>query len=196
MPNISGKIGWGGAGRFRFATAHGAACPTPFLKFVSRAGAGGILPADTKVPFLLSFDNRLLVTGVFSNYFIVTGKAGAHAATSFGEQDMATIDYPLIFHRTSAYYHTACFYFGMDVTGILYKKFGYLIDADLFLTRDPDGSFALESKGLILWRKSRKLSLCLGYKIIYGSYPFGRQLDVIPFYNLPVPLIDVQFGFN
>ena len=61
---------------------------------------------------------------------------------------------------------------------------------DWFDCPDGENDSAFEHKGLVIWNKSNRVQLCIGYKACYGEYPFGTQ------WHLLAPLLDVQWGWG
>ncbi|OGJ94190.1 MAG: hypothetical protein A2487_07600 [Candidatus Raymondbacteria bacterium RifOxyC12_full_50_8] len=196
MPNLGLKKAWPDKGRLLLASEHSITCPTPLLRTLARDGAGGLLPSDAVVPVILTVKNQALVTKEWNNGFSLTGKAGIVLAARFGDMNMPTIDYANIFPRTAVYHSGYIVNAGVDFNGVIRGPFAFLLDADLFLTGLDDGAYAIEHKGLFIWNKSHRFRTCAGYKVIFGEYPFGTQLDVMPFYPLPVPVFDLQWGFR
>jgi hypothetical protein len=68
------------------------------------------------------------------------------------------------------------------------ERWSYVIDYDMFLMPGGRGRFAFEQKGLLVWSKSKKFRLLVGYKLIAGEYPFGSQAHLLP-------ALDLQFGW-
>ncbi len=63
------------------------------------------------------------------------------------------------------------------------------MEADLLYYLASD-EMAFEHKGLLLWNKSQRFQLCLGYKLTFGEYPFGTQ------WHLLGPLVDLQWAWQ
>lgn len=187
FPNLAIKKVWEDPCCFRFATRHSINYPTHFLKTISRSGTGGILPVLTKVPQLFVFTNHLLFSKSMANEHTVSTKLGFTVALSSGEIDMTTIDLPIVFPRTFVYQNGLSFNLGIDFDGHLYRSFNYAIDADFFILGDDVTSYAFEHKAMLTWIRSERFNILLGYKLIYGEYPYGTDVNILP-------LIDVQFG--
>ena len=195
FPNISLKKAWTTRRGLLFATQHEITCPTPLLRTLARPGAGGIVPENSEIPFMLAFSQQGLMTKKWNDRFAATFKAGFRLVARFGELDMPTIDYPIVYPRTAAYHSGFGVNAGADAAGALRGRLGYHADVDFFLTGLDEGGWALEHKALLVWKKSRRFSLCLGYQLSVGAYPFGNELFIMPFYPIPAPLFDLQWGF-
>lgn len=191
MPNISVKWSQGGTAGFTFATRHSLTYPTPLLRIVSREGTGGLISPEFEIPHMVEFYNELLVSRVITGLHMITGKVGFSLAAKSDELDpRALIDYPLAYHRMAVYLHGYGMRFGIDFQGPISGDFYYVIDGDYQVIPGVDYNKAFESKGMIHWRFSDYSELCIGYKLIYGEYPYGNE------WNLFLPAIDYQFAFD
>jgi hypothetical protein len=191
MPNIDLKKAWPGFWGVKFATLHGLTYPTLLLNLISKKGTGGILPADTEVPQILAVHNKFLLTKTASDWLVLTLKGGASFALTGGGGNLPTIDLPIVFPRTSAYYHHASFILGLDAGGVLYKRFEYLADMDHFILLDEKEPYIFEHKTMILWKKSKRFLICAGYKLVYPAYPYVKEKEA-----RLMPLVDVQWGIR
>ena len=192
MPNFDVTWAHGQRGEFAIASRYGVTYPTPLLRLIAKEGIGGMISPEFDIPHIFSFQNELLATTPVFGKHLFTAKIGVNFALLTKELDSrTTIDLPLIFTRTSVYYNDFGLNLGADMQGPLFKRFDYLVDADIFYhpTADADVNFALEHKGLITWKKSARFRLCLGYLLSYGKYPFGEQWHLLP-------LFDLQWAWN
>jgi hypothetical protein len=100
----------------------------------------------------------------------------------------ATVDLPIIYPRLSVYYNGILIKIGGEYFRQVKERWSYVIDYDMFLMPGGRGRFAFEQKGLLVWSKSKKFRLLVGYKLIAGEYPFGSQAHLLP-------ALDLQFGW-
>ncbi len=191
IPNITVKKFWKYYYGIDFASKHSLIIPTPLLNIIAREGAGGILPANSKIPFILVLNNQVISTYAFSPNLELTGKLGLSLAIVSGRKDFPTIDLPLVYNRTSVYHENNLFNCGLDLRGILYKNIDFLIDYDHFFLPKDYADFCVEHKGLFIWKINRKFALSAGYKLVYSDYPSKKQRNTDVF-----PLIDFQMGFK
>ena len=191
IPNITAKKFWINYYGIDFASKHSLIFPTPLLNTIAREGAGGILPANSKIPFILVLNNQILSTYEFLPDFELTIKLGLSQAIVSGRKDFPTIDLPLVYNRTSVYHENNLFNCGIDLRGILYKNIDFLIDYDHFFLPRDYADFCVEHKGLLIWKINRKFALSAGYKLVYSDYPSKLQRNTDVF-----PLIDFQMGFK
>jgi hypothetical protein len=189
MPNWAVKTSVFDAGEWSAAVSHGVHYPTPLLRLLSREGTGGVLPSDAKVPHIIGWNAELLATYNFSPEQMATGRFGVLLAARFGESDWPTLDIPIVFPRTAAYHNTATFVGGLDFDGQIVDGLWYLVDVDLFLMPWDQGLYALEHCLMINWRVTGGFALHLGYKMVFGEYPFGTQFQILP-------LLDLQLAWD
>jgi len=195
MPNVTLKKVWSGySGIYSgmdFTSVHSLTYPTPLLNFISREGTGGILPANTVVPHIITLNSQVLVTYPVAEGHTVTPRIGFAFALKFGDMDMTTIDLPLIYTRTSVYHNGWLVDIGIDLNGRIVDRFYYWLDLDKFIMPGEYAAFAYEHKGILIWRKSAKFSALIGYKLVYSDYPsvLQRRWDIFP-------LVDLIWGKN
>ena len=190
MPNIAIKKTWGDYCCYDFATRHGLTYPTLLLKSIARKGTGGFLPYLSTIPQIFTFNNQVILTKSMSDDHWVTTKMGFIISLKAGKMDMVTIDFPLIYPRTITYHSGLAFNLGIDFDGKLYKKLDYNLDIDIFLLNTPTGNYAFEHKAMIIWKRNSRFAILVGYKLIYGEYPYGPD----PYNPRIIPLIDLQWG--
>jgi len=191
MPNLSLKWSHKSFGGFTFSTRHSIYYPSPLLRNLAREGIGGIISPEFEIPDMVSLYNEALLSKIITKHHLLTGKLGIAFAKKFSELDeRTTIDLPIVFPRLAVFYYDYSFRFGFDVQGKLFKRWEYLMDADLFYIPKSDENIAFEHKGLVVWTKSPRFQLCFGYKLSYCEYPFGTQ------WHLLLPLFDLQWAWQ
>ena len=50
----------------------------------------------------------------------------------------------------------------------------------------------IEHKSLLIWEKSEKIQIQVGYKLVYGEYPFGNITHLLPF-NIVLSPVNILF---
>jgi hypothetical protein len=191
MPNFKVKWSHNFVKKITVATQHSFYYPTPLLRTIAREGTGGIISPEFHIPHLFAFYNEILVSKYLNKNLLFTGKAGfVFALHSAALDERTTIDLPLIFPRLSVFYHGYGFRFGGDLSGKIYHRWHHALDFDIFLNPGAEENVAFEHKGLLLWNKSQRLQICLGYKLVYGEYPFGTQ------WHFLAPLFDLQWAWQ
>ncbi len=190
-PNISLKKSWNPVKDFVFSTQHDFFYPTLLLRTISREGTGGIITPEFDIPHMFSIYNGVILSKSIFTDHLVTVKAGLNFAIKTDDlDDRTTIDFPLVYSRLAIFYNNFGFRGGCDLTGKLFGNLHYLTDFDLFVYPGADDGFALENKGLLIWNKSEKFQIAMGYKLIYGKYPFGDR------WHLITPVFDFQWALR
>ncbi|PIS27791.1 MAG: hypothetical protein COT43_08670 [Candidatus Marinimicrobia bacterium CG08_land_8_20_14_0_20_45_22] len=185
MPNLSIKLSHQNVGNWRFASTHGLIYPTPLLRLISREGTGGIISPEFSIPHLIGISNGVLVSRQFQSE-LITLKAAIDVGLKMGKLDeRTTIDLPLVYPRLNSFYTSCGMKFGLDVRHQFSSKFDILADADWFVFPGSDDGFAWEHKILVAYH-SRRNRFSLGYKLVYGEYPFGKA------WHLIAPIFDYQ----
>ena len=149
---------------------------------------GGIIASDPtipQIPHMISSRNEVILSRRLDRSTLVTGKAGVALAVKMGELDLrSTIDLPLVFPRLSVFYNGYGLNAGLDILRKMTERIDYLIDADVFLSPGSEQAFAFEHKGLFIWNKSSRFQVTVGYKLVFGEYPFGTQWHLFPAFDL------------
>jgi len=191
MPNLNVKWAHDSFWGLVFTTRHNIYYPTPLLRVISKEGIGGIISPEFDIPHIVSLYNEVLLSKEIAKNHLFTGKAGVSLALKFDDLDeRTTIDLPLIFSRMGVYYNGYGIRLGGDLQGKIKWRWSYLMDADLFFFPGADEDMAFEHKWLLLWTKSPQFQLCVGYKLVYGEYPFGTQ------WHLLIPIFDLQWAWR
>jgi len=190
-PNISLKKSWKPVKGFIFSSQHNFFYPTFLLRTLSREGTGGVITPEFEIPHMFSIYNGAVITKSIASDHFFTAKAGLYLAIKADElDDRTTIDFPLVYPRLAVFYNGYGLRGGADLTGKLTGKLHYLADTDVFLFPGADDGFSFENKGLLIWNKSDNFQVAIGYKLIYGTYPFGSK------WHLILPIFDCQWGFR
>ena len=182
-PNVKIKKYHGEIKGLALASRYSFDYPTLFLKLLQRDGIGGILADDPdigKIPQLFVFQGEWLNTKRFSNYNI-TGKVGMSICPGCEIDKRHLIDLPLAYPRMAIYHYGIAANSGVDMD---YHSDKISIKTDLDLIFLPEEDIFLEHKLLYKYQLSTKYILSVGYKLAYGKYPYGKQLDIFPLVDL------------
>ena len=198
IPNVGVKKMWYKTKNdWYFGSRHAIHYPSLFLKVSSGEGIGRVMPPDAKVPQIISLTNELLVstwlikeTSCTPPNLLLTLKAGAKNGLKFGESNFPTIDYPGIYYQTIPYQKKHfLWYLGADLDGNLTESVNFCIDLDWIAVNWNVEDFAIEHKGMLLIPFAKRTTFIVGYKISYGTYPFGNKFMIMP-------LIDLQWNIQ
>ncbi|MFQ6615258.1 MAG: hypothetical protein ACE5HZ_00635 [Fidelibacterota bacterium] len=203
IPNVRVKaahtvrMGW------HVASRHSVVYPTPLLRRLQKKGFGiqaladidfgGIITADPDVgdiPHMILSRHEIMATGGFGSAALVTIKGGIALALRSGQLDgRTTIDLPIVFPRLGVLHNGFGLNAGVDVIRPLIPGLDTLVDGDLLFLPGAKEGTAFEHKGLLIWTKSGRFQLMVGYKLVFGEYPFGTQWHLFP-------LFDLQWGWS
>lgn len=200
MPNVSLKHVWKRQVNATWSSVHSAYYPTPLLNMVAREGTGGLVSPEFEFPAAILLYNEIRISQPLNDRVLMTGKVGIGLGKAFGDlDDRTTIDFPLIFQRLSPLYNGVYLRMGTDFVMSIAKNLEIQLDDDLFVMANQDEALGFEHKGLLVWKKSDHFKATVGYKVVFGQYPFGHQWNIMPprIQLLPVwiPLFDFQWGW-
>ena len=207
LPNASFKIPLSDFKSFHTATKVSFAYPTPLLNMLSREGIGGIIDPNLTIPPMLGVSGSLLmskeVLGVNA-----TAKVGLDFGLVFGDLDTrSNIDLPIVYHRLEVFHNGWGWHTGLDLDRALIKKFRIFVDLDLRFIPNlgnsktssynmHSGDYSIEHKMLLIWEASSKFRAMIGYKLVSGEYPYGKQTRLLPYIPLLeqwLPLVELQW---
>jgi len=102
----------------------------------------------------------------------------------------------------AAYLHGYQLNLGLDLLVALPGRWSASGDGELLMIPSAEESFALELGGRIIWSRSERFRIVIGYLLTYGEYPYGRHWQLMPYpltfrhglRMLPFPMIDLQWG--
>ncbi len=171
-PQVTARLGWTDC----WATEITVGYPTPLLNLLSREGTGGIFPADTEVPNILTITATGLFTMKPHRHHWITLAGTVYTAGVSGESTLPILELPLLYPRTAAWEYGAVFRVGIDIDGILWRRWTYNVDADLFVIPDSDVWSHIEQSTTIGCLEA-------GYKLSWGEYPFGDALHIFPIFD-------------
>jgi hypothetical protein len=196
LPNLVFKKTWTEKNSWTIASRHGFYYPTPLLQSITGAGKFKIVAPQFEFPALIGLTNEILATRSVGTGQL-TGKAGLLLGLGGGDLDpLSTIDIPLVYPRLAVYYNGWGLRLGSDYVAPIKGRWSGFVDGDVFLYPGSSSALFFETKVLLIWTKSSRLRLMVGYKLTYGKYPFGSHWQILPpkLPTFPVgwPLIDIQ----
>ncbi|MDH5720151.1 MAG: hypothetical protein OEZ13_05940 [Spirochaetia bacterium] len=192
MPNLTLKKAWPDLGPVSFASEHTLYYPTPLLDVIAKEGAGGILPATSKVPHIFVFINGVYFTYEINSYLKITPSLFLYLSGNLGEKDFPTIDFMMAYHRTSVYHNNVSGRFGLDFDGNIIYNLDYNIDVDYFILNDAKDNWALEHSLMLSYRFTKGFRILAGYKYAISSVPYDKEKADSLFF----PLIDFQWSVD
>lgn len=186
MPNARLKRRWLTWRRWDVATAHEVAWPTPLLEDLRREGALGLYPLESRFPHVLATRHEVLLSSPGDDGRDLTVRAGVRAAIRGGASDFPTLDLPVVHPRTAAWQGRWVAEGGLALDGDAASWLRYRLAIQALYVvpdaaaGDPDGAFAAEQLGMFTWRIGEGFAAHAGWRLVFGDYPFGRQVDMLP----------------
>lgn len=192
MPNLRARQRWRRWRSWQVTTLHEFTYPTPLLRDFRREGTLGLFPLDTDIPHIFTLRNAVLMSSPGDDGRRFTILAGVRGAARSGASRFPTLDLPVLFPRTAPYQGRIVTEFGFAADGEIASWLRYRLLVDLFfVTPDDDGDVELttEHAAAFTWPASDGLAVHLGYRLVFGQYPYGEQVDLLP-------IADVQWAFE
>ena len=117
-----------------------------------------------------------------------TVRLGFTVAARFGGEPLPPMELPVLFPRTAAYSSWGVGHAGLALEGELVGPVYYLLDMAMFVIPGIENAFAFENTAQLSWRPSQRFMLTAGGRAIFGGYPYGERLHI-------VPMVDAKFGW-
>lgn len=209
IPNISFKIKMKDFKSFKIANRTSLLYPTPILNMVSRKGIGGLIDPNITMPPMLGVSTSLIMSKELLNMDF-TSKMGIDIGLIFGNlDDRSNIDLPIIYHRLEVFHNKWGINGGLDIIKKITNNFQVLFDLDLRFLPDIEkgkseenfsmrsGDYSIEHKMLFIWNHSNRFRVILGYKLVNGDYPHGRETRILPYVPMLeswVPIVELQWA--
>lgn len=167
----------------------GAHVPTFPLRLIAREGAGGLLPPDAEVPFMLAFDPELSASvdvGPALYFEVHAGGRGVLGANG----RLPLIELPFLLPRVAPYVGGWGVSAGGRAGGQLYGPVGFRVGIDAFAGPVEGARWALEPEAALLVSFGRTLRLTAGTRLFVGEVPYGV------YWSTPLPFVDVELGLD
>jgi hypothetical protein len=108
----------------------------------------------------------------------LTGKLGMSICPGCELDKRHLVDLPLAYPRMAIYHYGITANSGFDLDYNHSENISIKTDLDLLFL--PEEDIFIEHKLLCNYQLSTKYTLSAGYKLTYGNYPYGKQLDIFP----------------
>ena len=172
--------------------------PTALLNAVKKEGMMGIVsPELDDFPFMIAIKNEIEIFKEKENYNF-NFKIGMTYGYSAKDLDKRSeIDLPIIYPRMKVF-HTNSNYNFNGYVGFNYRvneKFTLFSNLSVIFYPNENHNFHMENKSFVIWNYSKKVKIKTGYKLVYGEYPFGNKVHLLPFNILPIPLFDITWSW-
>lgn len=186
-PNLRAKVVAFEEGTTQVSWVAGLTYATPLLRFLAREGAGGILPPDRSIPHILSIYNEVMASRPLGDHILTTA-LGVQVAPRFGQSELISIDVPVVYPRTAAFFTHVTAIGRVGLQGPILGNLEYRLDGRAFIFPGADGAFAIEQGGRLHWQSSPRWMLQAGYLASYGGFAFGTSARVLP-------VVEIAWGF-
>ena len=196
MPNLAIKKRYLTKNKIVLSSEHYFSYPTLIMKLISKRGIAGLLPETQKdkIPQQIYTEHSLILTYTYSDYLIITPKISLSLPLIYKNKNFTQLDMFLLYNRTAPFGGDLVYSLSFDIDGKIYKKLYYCLDFDLYddlpfkLYSDAkEINTVYEHKFYLIWKQNENIAFLLGYKLVYGNYPYGRILNVLP-------LVDIIFS--
>ncbi len=192
MPNLRARKRWADWRRWEVTTLHEVTYPTPLLRDFQREGTLGLFPLDADIPHILTLRNAILMSSPGDDGRDFTVSLGVRGAARSGESHFPTLDLPILFPRTAPYQGRVVTEVGIAADGDIatWLRYRLLVDVLLVPSSNVDAvDMTVEHAAAFSWPVSDGLAVHMGYRLVFGQYPFGEQVDLMP-------VADVQWAFE
>jgi hypothetical protein len=169
------------------------AYPTPFLRLVSREGAGGLLPGSSSPPQALQIEGDGLATMVWADQQLASAWLGLAVAphASFQPQQLPLLDFPFLYPRFAALYTVLVPRAGLAFAGRAVAALFYELQLGSYLMPalpHVGTAWAMEQAVTLEYRFGDRFAFSLGVRASEAKYAYGTRFHYLPY-------ADVRVGF-
>lgn len=180
LPHLYLKHRWIRQSHFSLATLHYLSYPSQALRLVARPDIGGLLPANTDIPHMLTSYNSLVLSWQLPKGLRLSPRIGLQNTVGGTDSSVPTIDLPFIYYRTSSHHHGHSIRGGVELDQQITSRWQFVFDIGYFYLPGTDGHFAWEHKSYLQLHLGPSTSLLFGYLAVAGRYPFGQESRLLP----------------
>ncbi len=199
LPSVRGKINWWSAAlrgtrsrraarAYWFSSSHRLFAPSPFLNLIAKEGSGGLLPANTDVPFSLAMTNEALLSRDLFGH-LLTLSAGFSVAVGRDEK-LPMVEFPFLYSTLSPLYSPFVVHMGLTVSGTMWGPFDYEVNPRMTLFRpdqdipwpgeDTPMAYSQETKATLHLRLGEHHRISAGAALAIARYPIGVRSFLVP----------------
>jgi hypothetical protein len=193
LPHVEAKALAAGRGRFSFAVRGRLSYPTLFLKLVSKAGAGGLLPKQSSPPQAVQVEGDVLGSALWAEQQMASVTLGLAVAPhgSFTPQELPLLDFPFLYPRFAPLYSVVVPRAALSFEGRIWRALHY--DASVLgylMPQLPDvgTAYAVEEAGALEYRFGQRVAISLGLRVSEAKYAYANLVHFLPY-------ADVRVGF-
>lgn len=193
LPHVEAKALAAERGRWSLALRGRLGYPTLFLKLVSKAGAGGLLPKQSSPPQAVQIEGDVLGSAAWAEQQMASVALGLAVAphTAFTPQQLPLLDFPFLYPRFAPLYSVVVPRAAFSFEGRVWRGLHY--DASLLgylMPQLPDvgTAYALEEAGALEYRFGGRVAVSLGLRVSEAKYAYASLVHFLPY-------ADVRVGF-
>lgn len=170
------------------SSQHRVFSPTPLLHLFAREGSGGLLPANSDIPFALGMENQALLTASVAGH-LLTASLGL-TVTAREKSELSMVEFPFLYSMLASLYSPAVPSVGLAFEGNILGPFDYQFAPRLHVFRPekriawpaerPPWVFAQDTVLRVHARLGERHRLSLGIATTVAHYPIGTRLHYVP----------------
>lgn len=171
-----------------FSTGHRLFAPAPFLHLIAKEGSGGLLPANTPIPFSLGLMSEALITRDLLGH-LWTLSAGVTALAGRSDE-LPMVEFPFLYSTLASLHSPFVMHMGLAVEGTIWGPLDYEAVSRLVLFRPDEAlpwpgeytpmAYSEETKAGLHLRLSDHHRVSLGGALVIARYPIGTRSFLVP----------------
>lgn len=182
VPNVSFKYRYND-GPWIIASQHTYMMPSMLLHSMQDSLFTKIIKSDTltfadslRIPYVFTFRNQVLATRRIGTESLFTAKAGFEFSLKSKGDSLPPLTYPQFYLPSTTLNGKVLWFVGARLDHNLYKDFNIMAEVDFTSSGFKMEHWAVEHRGYFIWNKSIKFAALIGYKMMYGTYPYPASL--------------------
>jgi hypothetical protein len=184
VPNLSLKYRYN-AGPWMFASQHTYMMPSMLLHAMQDSLFTNIIKRDTltfadslRIPYVFTLRNQFMATRRLAKETLLTARLGFEVSLKTKGDSLPPLTYPQFYMHSTTLNKKVLLFAGLRLDHNLYKDFNIMAEVDFTSSGFDMEHWAVEHRGYFIWNKSVKFAALIGYKMIYGNYPYPASLPV------------------
>lgn len=200
VPSLGAKVNWWSAysrglfssrvseRAFWFSTGHRLFSPSPLLHLIAKEGSGGLLPANTQVPFSLGMTNEAVLTRDLLGH-LWSIKAGLTFAVGRSDE-LSMVEFPFLYSTLASLYSPFVVHMGLAVEGTIWGPLDYEVVPRMVMFRPDEDipwpgentpmAYSQETKIQLHLRLGEHHRVSAGAALAIARYPIGVRSFLVP----------------
>lgn len=170
------------------STGHRLFSPSPLLDLLAKEGSGGLLPANTKIPFSLGMMNEVVLTRDLLGH-LWSLRAGV-TVTAGRSEELPMVEFPFLYSTLASLYSPFVVHMALAVEGTIYGPLDYELVPRMVMFRPDDDipwpgedtpmAFSQETKAQFHLRLGEHHRVSAGGALVIARYPIGIRSFLVP----------------